>query len=184
MIHYIYILQSLKDFKYFIGETADVEAMLRFHNAGLQLLTRSRIPFKIIHTEIIPDRSIALKRKRELKSWKGGNKFKDLINGCSPAWQGISFGIKGRPDSNRDHPDKKSHPPSGQMTFLMKIFSQAIVSMVYVLVLIHDVGQDVVLAVKLQFYLRDLHWKLRWEINDFSNTIFSSIPDKAQPQKK
>jgi putative endonuclease len=85
MAHYVYILQSLKDLKYYIGETANVESRLRFHNAGLQRSTRSRIPFKVIYTETFPERNSALKREREIKSWKGGNKFKELIEGCSPA---------------------------------------------------------------------------------------------------
>ncbi|MBN8785434.1 MAG: GIY-YIG nuclease family protein [Terrimonas ferruginea] len=36
MLHHIYILQSLKDGKYYIGYTTDVEERLKFHNAGLQ----------------------------------------------------------------------------------------------------------------------------------------------------
>jgi|GEM_PF-6508817 len=36
MAHFVYILQSLKDFRYYIGETADVESRLSFHNTGLQ----------------------------------------------------------------------------------------------------------------------------------------------------
>jgi len=32
MAHYVYILQSLKDNKYYIGSTSDVEARLSFHN--------------------------------------------------------------------------------------------------------------------------------------------------------
>jgi putative endonuclease len=92
MAHYVYILQSLKDFRYYIGETADVEARLKFHNAGLQRSTRSRIPFKIILTETYPDRSKALKREKEIKSWKGGNSFKELLEGNSPAQRGTTFG--------------------------------------------------------------------------------------------
>ncbi|MBL7745230.1 MAG: GIY-YIG nuclease family protein [Chitinophagaceae bacterium] len=92
MSHYVYILQSLKDGGYYVGETADVEARLRFHNAGLQRSTRSRRPFKIILIETFADRSAALKREKEIKSWKGGNKFKKLIEGSSPAQRGTTFG--------------------------------------------------------------------------------------------
>ena len=92
MAHFVYILQSLKDFRYYIGETADVESRLSFHNTGLQRSTRSRIPFKIVYTENYPDRSTALKREKEIKSWKGGNKFKELLEGCSPAQRGTTFG--------------------------------------------------------------------------------------------
>ena len=81
MAHYVYILQSLKDHKYYIGETSDVEARLKFHNAGLQRSTRPRIPFIIILIETYDNRSEALKREKEIKSWKGGNRFKKLVDG-------------------------------------------------------------------------------------------------------
>jgi putative endonuclease len=81
MAHYVYILQSLKDHRYYTGETSDVEARLKFHNAGLQRSTRHRIPFVIILIETYEDRSDALKREKEIKSWKGGIKFKKLIEG-------------------------------------------------------------------------------------------------------
>jgi len=81
MSHYVYILQSLKDGKYYIGETANVAARLQFHNAGLQRSTRNRCPFILIISEEYADRSAALKREKEIKSWKGGTKFKKLVDG-------------------------------------------------------------------------------------------------------
>ncbi|MBK8495377.1 MAG: GIY-YIG nuclease family protein [Chitinophagaceae bacterium] len=38
---FVYILQSLKDGKYYIGETHDVEARLLFHNSGKQRSTKT-----------------------------------------------------------------------------------------------------------------------------------------------
>ena len=81
MLHYVYILQSLKDKKYYIGETVDVAARLLFHNAGRQRSTRNRIPFIIIITEEFETRQAALIREKQIKSWKGGNSFKKLISG-------------------------------------------------------------------------------------------------------
>ena len=92
MPHNIYILQSQKDLGYYIGETSDVEARLKFHNNGLQRSTRHRTPFQIIVIEVYPDRSTALKREKEIKSWKGGIKFKRLIEDSSPARRGTTFG--------------------------------------------------------------------------------------------
>ena len=80
MPHFVYILQSLKDNKYYIGETADVAARLLFHNAGRQRSTKNRIPFIIILVEKFETREDALKREKQIKSWKGGNAFKQLIN--------------------------------------------------------------------------------------------------------
>ena len=79
MSHHVYILQSLKDGKYYIGSTSDVESRLRFHNSGLQRSTRKRIPFRLIHTEQLPDKTTALAREKQIKSYKGGEAFKKLI---------------------------------------------------------------------------------------------------------
>lgn len=81
MPYYVYILQSLKDNKYYIGSTSDVTARLNFHNAGLQRSTKNRTPFKLILFEEYPSKEEALKREQQIKSWKGGQAFKTLIFG-------------------------------------------------------------------------------------------------------
>ena len=81
MPHYVYILQSQKDKKYYIGESSDVAARLLFHNSGKQRSTRNRIPFIIILIEQFETRIKALQREKQIKSWKGGNAFKALLSG-------------------------------------------------------------------------------------------------------
>ncbi|HQW93078.1 MAG TPA: GIY-YIG nuclease family protein [Ferruginibacter sp.] len=81
MPYFVYILQSLKDGKYYIGETHDVEARLLFHNSGKQRSTKNRIPFRIVIIEQYENREVALAREKQIKSWKGGNAFKLLVNG-------------------------------------------------------------------------------------------------------
>ena len=81
MPHYVYILQSLKDNRFYIGQTADVTARLLYHNSGKQRSTKSRIPFVIILTEQFATRAEALQREKQIKSWKGGNAFKVLLSG-------------------------------------------------------------------------------------------------------
>jgi len=80
MSYYIYILQSIKDNKYYIGSTSDVMARLNFHNAGLQRSTRNRIPFKLVLFEKYDSKKEALKREKQIKSWKGES-FKKMIAG-------------------------------------------------------------------------------------------------------
>lgn len=63
MLYYVYVLQSLKDHRYYIGFTTDVEARLRFHNAGLQHSTRDRIPFRLVLFETFATKEEALKRE-------------------------------------------------------------------------------------------------------------------------
>lgn len=81
MLYYVYVLQSLKDHRYYIGFTTDVEARLRFHNAGLQRSTRDRIPFRLALFESFATKEEALKREKQIKSWKGGAAFKQLLAG-------------------------------------------------------------------------------------------------------
>ena len=85
MPHFVYILQSEKDGRYYIGETHDIGGRVAFHNAGLQRSTRSRIPFKLLYVEQWPNRGEALKREKEIKNYKGGRSFKKLLEGSSPA---------------------------------------------------------------------------------------------------
>ncbi|MCD4729890.1 MAG: GIY-YIG nuclease family protein [Bacteroidales bacterium] len=50
-MYYVYILQSKKDGKYYIGYTSDLDARVDYHNSGQQRLTRHRIPFELIYFE-------------------------------------------------------------------------------------------------------------------------------------
>jgi putative endonuclease len=85
MCYFVYILKGLKNGKYYIGSTSDVVARLNFHNAGLQRSTKSRIPFVLIFQETFSDKTSALKRENQIKNFKGGEAFKKLIEGRSPA---------------------------------------------------------------------------------------------------
>jgi putative endonuclease len=81
MAYFVYILKSQKDGNYYIGSTHNVEARLEYHNLGKQRSTRNRIPFTLIYSEELPDKSAALKRERQIKKYKGGNAFRNLIGG-------------------------------------------------------------------------------------------------------
>ena len=47
-MHYVYILQSLKDQSYYTGLTTDVKARLEKHNSGEVAYTSTKCPFKLI----------------------------------------------------------------------------------------------------------------------------------------
>ena len=75
----------MKDEKYYIGESSDVEKRLQFHNSGRQRSTKHRTPFRIVLIESFENRTKALIREKQIKSWKGGIAFTNLIKGCGPA---------------------------------------------------------------------------------------------------
>ena len=81
MAYYVYILQSLKDEKYYIGSTSNVAARLVYHNSGLQRSTKNRAPFKLVLFEVYNSKDEALKREKQIKSWKGGEAFRKLVKG-------------------------------------------------------------------------------------------------------
>ena len=81
MYYYIYILQSEKDGLFYTGYTNDLRERFKLHNAGKVASTKNRTPFKIILVEQFENRLLALAREKQVKSWKGGNAFKQLIKG-------------------------------------------------------------------------------------------------------
>jgi putative endonuclease len=64
---YVYLLKSLKDNKYYIGQTFDVYKRFKKHNKGLVKSTKSRCPFTLIGYEIYLTQSEARWQEYELK---------------------------------------------------------------------------------------------------------------------
>jgi putative endonuclease len=66
-MYYVYLLQSQKDKKYYIGQTDNIEKRLKEHNDGIVKSTKHRKPFKVIGYEIYKDRNKARWREYNLK---------------------------------------------------------------------------------------------------------------------
>ena len=47
---------------------------------GLQKSTKSRIPFEIVYYEEYNSKTEGIKREKQIKSYKGGVAFKNLVN--------------------------------------------------------------------------------------------------------
>lgn len=78
--YYVYML-SCADTSYYLGSTNDLKKRLRTHNDGRGAkYTRSRRPVRLVYHEIYPNKSEALRRERELKSWNRAQKHTLLIN--------------------------------------------------------------------------------------------------------
>lgn len=78
-MYYVYILRNPAG-KYYVGYSKDVEERLKKHNGGGSVWTKNHRPWDIIYTEEYETRTEALKREKEIKSYKGGNKFRELIS--------------------------------------------------------------------------------------------------------
>jgi len=75
----VYIIQSLKNQRYYIGHAEDSDVRLKKHNGGIVKSTKYGIPWKKVYTENYPTRAEAYRREIEIKSYKGGIKFKKLL---------------------------------------------------------------------------------------------------------
>jgi putative endonuclease len=73
---YVYLLQSLKDSKLYIGSTADLKRRLNEHNRGQSQSTRLGRPWKLIYYEAYLDKRDADGREKFLKGGSG----KQFIN--------------------------------------------------------------------------------------------------------
>ncbi len=76
----VYIIQSLSNDKYYIGHTIDLGKRLNQHNFGKVRSTKSGTPWKLVYSETFNNKSEAYRRELQIKSYKGGNAFKSLLN--------------------------------------------------------------------------------------------------------
>jgi putative endonuclease len=79
-MYFTYILQSQKNGKYYIGHTADIAKRLESHNRGSNYSTKPGRPWKLVYNEEFSDKKSAMKREKIIKSYKGGDSFKSLLN--------------------------------------------------------------------------------------------------------
>jgi len=78
-MYYVYVLQSLKDQRLYIGMTSNLEERVKRHNAGYERATKCRIPFKLLHSEVFGTRTEARDREKYLKSGFGREIIKKLL---------------------------------------------------------------------------------------------------------
>ncbi|MCZ6867696.1 MAG: GIY-YIG nuclease family protein [Chloroflexi bacterium] len=79
----VYILQSQRIGRYYIGRTKDVAQRLQQHNLGMTKSTRNFRPWRLVHCENFDTRAEASKREALLKSWKNP-KYLEQALGLSP----------------------------------------------------------------------------------------------------
>ena len=64
---YVYILESRRSNKYYIGQTENLENRLIRHNKGRNISTRSDIPWELRWWKEFDTRSEAIKEEKKLK---------------------------------------------------------------------------------------------------------------------
>lgn len=78
-MYYVYILQSEKDGRFYIGFTDDIERRLIEHNEGKSLATKPFRPYKLIYYEAFLYIKDAKAREKFLKSGWGRRSIKKML---------------------------------------------------------------------------------------------------------
>ena len=68
-MHYVYLLQSVKDNRTYVGYTSNLNKRLREHKAGRVRATKHRMPLKLLFFE---EFELSQEAKKREKWWKNG----------------------------------------------------------------------------------------------------------------
>ena len=80
----VYVLQSERSERFYIGCAEQPELRLKQHNRGQTISTRRRGPWSLVYHERFDTLIEALSRERQLKSWKSHRSIQELIDASTP----------------------------------------------------------------------------------------------------
>jgi putative endonuclease len=82
--HYVYIVKSLKDGKFYTGYTTDLKERVEQHKKGQVTSTKNRRPLKLVYFEACLNHQDATHREKYLKTTYGKrylqNRLKSYLN--------------------------------------------------------------------------------------------------------
>ncbi len=81
LVVYVYILENTAG-RFYIGQSADLASRLADHNfAGPSVgkFTRKNGPWRLVWSEAHPSRASAVRREREIKSWKSARTIRERL---------------------------------------------------------------------------------------------------------
>jgi putative endonuclease len=81
MEYYLYILQSIKFEKYYIGISQNPQKRLQYHNSFEKGFTSRYRPWKIVFIQLFNSKEVALKTEKRLKNWKSKLMIERVIKG-------------------------------------------------------------------------------------------------------
>ncbi len=76
---YVYVLQSLKDKKLYIGYSANLKKRIQYHYSGNVRSTKGRRPLKLIFYEAFTGKEDAERRERYFKTNSGKKSLKLIL---------------------------------------------------------------------------------------------------------
>lgn len=80
---YVYILQSLKNNRYYVGSTQNIEIRFAQHDNGRVKSTKYLRPLKIVYCEEFDEIAFARKLEYLIKKTKSKRVIEKIISSCS-----------------------------------------------------------------------------------------------------
>ncbi|MBI4281750.1 GIY-YIG nuclease family protein [Candidatus Uhrbacteria bacterium] len=77
--YYTYVLLSLKDYKFYIGFSADLVQRVKDHQRGNNTSTAKRLPLVLIFYEAFLSKEDALRREAYFKTNKGKTTLRQML---------------------------------------------------------------------------------------------------------
>ena len=77
---YVYILQSLMDLSYYIGQCDDLDKRMSKHFDGMSKYTASKRPLRLVYFEIYTTRNESINREKQIKKMKSRKYIELLID--------------------------------------------------------------------------------------------------------
>ena len=93
MTYYVYILQSLKDGRFYFGQTQDIKARFERHNNGLSTYTSKFLPWNLVWLKIFETRKEAYSYEQSLKKLKSRQRIIKMMkeNPCVPGSENMQI---------------------------------------------------------------------------------------------
>jgi len=77
--YYVYVLQSLKDFSYYVGQCDDLDRRMSKHFDGMSKYTSGKKPLRLVYFEYYSTRTEAIIREKQIKKMKSRKYIESLI---------------------------------------------------------------------------------------------------------
>jgi len=79
-MHYVYLLESEKDDRYYIGHTQNLNDRLIYHNTGRSVYTKYHGPWKLLAYKTFETRGEAMKAEMRIKRLKNRKAIQKVFN--------------------------------------------------------------------------------------------------------
>lgn len=78
-MYYFYILRSIKNNKLYLGQTTDLKARLKSHNAGENRATKPNIPYELVYYSAFKNDKDAVNCEKYFKTTAGWKRLRKML---------------------------------------------------------------------------------------------------------